>query len=135
MTTQNKVLESNQLSVQDLGSAVKDRVRKAMMDAIPDAALEGLIAKEFQSFFQDNKDEYNRKIIAPFSLLVRKEISDQLGLAISEKIRTEVQKLTHDYKTNQLIGDLVKEMAPAAMQGVMEGIASKCIQSLKMSTY
>lgn len=131
-------MSNTEITIHSLGDAIKDKVRKTMMDAIPDEALQVLIKKEFDSFFVGQKPHVYSSEVSPsaFSVIVKKE----LELALSNKVKTIIEKsvqgLTHEWDEdgNKLIGDLVEKMAPAAMNGIMVNIASKCIMVLKNGT-
>lgn len=126
---------SNELTVQSLGDAVKDRVRKAMMDAIPDEVLQGLIKKEFENFFEDGKPNYHNSFIEPSSF--KKIVKAQIELAMAERIKILVKEqvdtcIAQWGVTGQTaVGKLVEEMAPAAMKGIMQNIAGTCISQLQ----
>jgi hypothetical protein len=124
-----------ELTVNSLGDAVKDKVRKAMMDAIPDEALQALIKNEFDKFFLAQPGLYHNDPGKPssFSLMVRSEVE----LAMKEKIKSVIlQKtsdvlLSYDHDGGKMVGELVEAMAPAAMAGVMKHIAGQCINNLR----
>jgi uncharacterized protein YajQ (UPF0234 family) len=130
--------ENKTLTVQSLGDAVKDKVRKAMMDAIPDEALQALIKAEFDNFFQDQSNRYdNGKTPSPFKVMVRNEIEK----AVSQKVRDLIQEQTAkivtewDGDNHRVLGDLVTKLAPAALEGVMHTIAGRTLQGLRNTNY
>lgn len=128
--------ESTQLTVQSLGDAVKDRVRKAMMDAIPDTALEGLIQAEFKSFFEDKQvDRYSNNLPTPsgFKQMVKVEIEVAMRAKIKQIILDKVN--VYDVDGNKALTALVEELAPAAMRGTMTNIAYQCVNALKNGSH
>lgn len=125
---------SQELTVQSLGDTVRDSVRKAMMDAIPDSALQSLISKEFDNFFKDTAGQYNRPDEpSPFKRMVKAEIElamkDKIRELIKEKTSAEVTKW--DGNNNVIVSTLVEEMAPAAMNSIMKSIAYTCVNNMK----
>jgi hypothetical protein len=130
--------ENKQLTVQSLGDAVKDKVRKAMMDAIPDEALQTLIKAEFDNFFLDQSDRYNnQKQPSPFKVLVRKEIEKAIEEQVRQIIKTQTQSLVQEWdgEGGRVLGDLVTKLAPAALEGVMHSIAGRTLNAIKGSNY
>lgn len=126
---------ANELTVQSLGDAVKDKVRKAMMDAIPDEALQGLIKAEFDRFFVDSKRFGYADEPSPFKVLVRKELENILREKVRKSLVTkfgEGQPHYQDMET-KFMQDLVAEMAPHALRGVMSEIAYRCVENIKRS--
>lgn len=125
---------SNELTVQTLGDAVKDKVRKAMMDAIPDEALHAMITTEFNSFFVDKAPKYhNDNTESEFKKLVRLEINAAMKISVHEHVKkkTDILIANYDNGENNLIGSLVEEMSSFALKGVMRNIVSNCINNLK----
>ena len=113
------------LTVQSLGDAVKDKVRKAMMDAIPDDALQGLIKAEFDKFFIDQQDRHyssNPPTPSAFKTMVKREIETAMNEKVKEIIKGQVNKVTTEWESDggyKVIGELVEKMAPAALTGTM----------------
>lgn len=124
----------NELTVQSLGDAVKERVRKAMFDSIPDDVIGQLIAKEFEIYFQDTKNRYDSKTEpSPFTKMLKEEIQKQFKERALEVIKKKIQEVTIDWSNHgsELVGSLVQEMAPYAMQGMSKFIANDCVNQLR----
>lgn len=132
MTDENKAL-----SIQSLGDAVKEKVRKAMFDSIPDEAITQLIAKEFEIYFQDVQgDRYNSAVKpSPFKQLVKQEVESQFKERIKEVIRKKVGEVTVNWTNNgsEIVGSIVQEMAPYVQAGITRAIANDCVNILKNS--
>lgn len=124
--------DSKELTVASLGDAVREKVRKAMFDAIPDDALDKLVANEFQRFFQ-TKTEYNREIPSDFQVIVKKQIEAAMHDRIFELVKKKVDEHVYNWDTtgSKTVSALVEAMAPAAMAGIMKHIAERSIEAIQ----
>lgn len=123
---------STKITVSSLGDAVRDKVRKAIMDSIPDEAMDSLVKAEFDRFFKDT-NEYSRSQPSPFKILVQNEIQNLMKERVKELIKTKVDSLTEEWSGNgiSLVGQLVEEMAPHVLAGLSKNIAMNCIAQLR----
>jgi hypothetical protein len=131
-------MSENQLTVTSLGDAVREKVRKAMFDSIPDEAIGTMIAGEFDSFFKDKRDSYNGRLItSPFTDLVKREIENHFKERVRDIVKKQVDELTKNWDTNSntMLGAMIEEMAPHAMVGMSKMIAQECINRLKNNGY
>lgn len=81
------------LTVASLGDQVRDKVRLAMLNAIPDEAMDKLIAGEFKNFFDERRGVYNNeRRPSKFQEMVLNQIRAEMLKRISEKIHDLVFK-------------------------------------------
>lgn len=134
----------NDLTVPTIADTLRDRVRSALLDAIPDEQLDRYIQAEFTVFFTDaTTDAWGTRINqprpSPFKEIVRTELTAMLKEKIVAKLKaltnTVVEQWDNTTGEQRLLGDLVQEMAPIALQGIAKGIAEKCIQAVRNQTY
>lgn len=125
---------STDLSIQSLGDAVRDKVRKAMMDSIPDEAIHSLIKNEFDMFFKDEVSQYRGAEPSPFKKMIREEVHAQMRARVSDIIKGELDTLTTTsdaFGGVKLVGELVQRMAPTVLESVMANIAQQTLYALK----
>lgn len=123
---------SDQLVNVSLGDVVREKVKKVLLDAIPEESINSLIKKEYEQFFEENKDRYNNRPVgpSPFSLLIKAEIEVQLKVLVKDKINEQLKDMKYD-SDGQFMGDMVAKMAPFVLEGISKSIASHCIQQLR----
>lgn len=118
-------------SFQDI---VRDRVRKIIMDAVPDGQIDSLVKKEYEAFFEDRVSSgYHKEVIpSDFKKMVQVEIKAMVESKIKEYIGTKMTNLwdsnTHG---NKLLEEVTRAYAPVAMQAVMADIVSISLNNFR----
>lgn len=127
--------EGKELTVASLGDQVRDKVRSAMMNAIPDEAMDKLIAGEFANFFKEKEDSYNRtKKPSEFQELVLSNIRVEMTKRINEKIGELVFKSVEESNKNgQLTLDIVELITPTVHKAMMASIADGVVGVLRQN--
>lgn len=120
-------------SFQDI---IRDKVRKLIIETVPDEQINMLIKKEFDSFFTDyKKTPYDRDTSpSPFKQLVQ----EQLKTFFNEKIQVYVHTHCQDFWNDEAQGmRLTKEMtealAPSALRSLTTEIVARSMQALRQS--
>lgn len=73
---------ANEITVSTLGDAVRERVKKAIFDSIPEAAIEKLIQNELNNMTSQTREVYidgSYKRISPLQEVISMEIRKQLS--------------------------------------------------------
>jgi PHP family Zn ribbon phosphoesterase len=117
----------NEMTVATLGDAVKDRVKKAIFDSIPDAAVQQLIENEFKKLTA--KEQYGDRL-SPLEQIIQAEIRKQMSERINQDIVTYLD-LTYQNKSKELVDAAIKQLAPLFMAGMVENFASAAVQGLR----
>ncbi len=128
---------TTEISVSTLGDAVKERVRKAIFDSIPDEAIASLIEKELSRMTYDGHRDYDRprgkndvRYDSELLKLIGEEIREQLG----EKAKIAVAKYieeTYQAKSKEMVDAAIKELAPIFIAGMAERFASAAVSQLR----
>ena len=121
----------------DMATVVRTKVREVLFASLPDAEVDRLVQAERDEFFvPKTKDRYGNDIpsyqraLTPFQLLVRRELEQQCAPTI-KRIVEEAVKTEWKGSEQVIVGDLVKKLAPAVLEGVMEGMVAKALTALK----
>ena len=125
--------QNTEISVQTLGDAVRDRVKKAIFDSIPDIAIDSLIKKELETFTNNRRSIYENGSIVDrtdLEILIVKEIKDYLSNRIKEDV-TKYLDETYQSNAKELTSAAIKELAPIFMAGMMESFASHAVRDLR----
>lgn len=113
---------------------VRDRVRTIIMEAVPASEIDKLVKREYDSFFEDSKDPYNRHQVSPFKTMVKGFLQDQ----IKELVKKEVESvLLQEYNPSgmgrKVMQDTVREMTPIVMQAMSETLISAALEQFRQS--
>lgn len=120
---------SSEITVHSLGDAVRDRVRATLFSAIPDEAINALIASELSKMTTPSTDYYTRGR-SELQQIVEKEMKKQF----SERMVLDVTKYideTYKNQSKELVQTAIKELAPIFMAGMMESFAANAVQALR----
>jgi len=113
---------------------VRDRVRKIIMDAVPDGQIDSLVKKEYDAFFEDRVSTgYHKEVIpSDFKKMVQAEIKAMVESKIKEHVCARItNKWDSDLHGNKLLEEVTKAYAPLAMQSVMENIVSVSLNKFR----
>lgn len=117
---------------------LRERVRKVLLDAVPDEALDTMLKAEWKAFF-DPIRQYGGGPLgrpSPFQQLVAAEIRSQLEAVVKQAIASEIQQqYSPERGRNEIVGDIVKKMAPSILESVAEEFARKALQALRTGSY
>lgn len=129
---------TQELSVQSLGDVVKDKVRKAMFESLPDEAVGKLIQAEFSKFFEDQKRNSYSSELDPsqFKMMIRQQIQELMKERVIAMLRDKVNTYLDGVNvapngTPYNVGALFEEMAPHVLKGIMSEISYKCVMNLQ----
>lgn len=127
--------KGKELTVASLGDQVRDKVRSAMMNAIPDEAMDKLIADEFANFFDKKRDSYRNEIKpSEFQEMVLSQIRVEMGKSISKKVEELVFKSVEEKdKNGQLTFDIVELITPTVHKAMMASIADGVVNVLRQN--
>lgn len=117
---------TTEISIKTIGDAVRERVKKAIFDSIPDEAIESLIQKELNILTE--KTSYQNK--SPLSEMVATALKEEL----SNRVKTDAKIYIEDTYVNnskELVDAAIKELAPVFMASMMEKFAAMAIQDLR----
>jgi hypothetical protein len=133
---------SNELAKLDfsqVAEGIRDRIKAAFVDSIPDEQWEALIQEEFRQFTETTKDRWNQESVAGFSQICQKLLHE----AALEKIKAELEKPEWQAEWNKasdriieaIVGNrekfvettieaLIGRSAQAALDAIRHGIQS-----------
>jgi len=126
-------MNSTELSVRTLGDAVRERVKSAIFDSIPDAAIESLIANEFKAMTNATESAHiggNYVKLSPLQLVIAAEIRKQMSERSIEAVRKHLDEALI-VKPGELVSAAVKELAPLFMASMCERFAAIAVQDLR----
>ena len=126
------------LSVQNLGDAIREKVKKTLFDAMPDDAIDAMIQKEFDELFgppkyQDNyarqRNDHPGKSV--FQRMVIAEFKTQMNSRLKEHVKTQVDARLEDEDHSGALERLAKEIAPGLVNAYFEGVARAILEQVK----
>lgn len=124
---------SNEITIQTLGDTVRDRVKKAIFDSIPDEAVGKLIESEFFRLTTNSEwmtvDNKNLQI-SPLQRIIIDELRKQMSARMQADV-TKYLDLTYKNQSKELVEKSIKELAPLFMAGMMESFAEAAVSSLR----
>jgi hypothetical protein len=119
-----------------LDQGVREKVRSALLDAIPEAAWDGLIKAELKAYFEPTeKLEGNRyvNLQSPFTALVH-TIAEEVVREAAMKAVKEYQCAAWDADlqshVNQQLSETLVRIAPQMMAAIMRDYAQRFVQSI-----
>jgi hypothetical protein len=137
------VSEGAELTVANLGDSIREKVRKTLFDAIPEAQMEALVKKEFDAFFKErpqttysgNIDTSKPAFPSIFSTLVQEEMQKQFKANIVEAVKKKLGEPQWNYteQAYRFTNEIVDAMAPVALTSVMKGITGQVINEMRNS--
>lgn len=125
--------------VASLADTIRDKVRSTIAATIPDEQINGLIKKEYDSFFARPERRYTSdpEPISPFAAMIKAEIDKLLRTKISEEVNKEINRFFSQdvYSTTgkRVLETLVKEYAPSALEGMAEALVQSSIQRISQN--
>ena len=127
--------EDNQLTVSSLGDSVKDNVRKAMFDSIPEHIMDNVIKGEFKKFFEEPADRYGNSKDSAFQVMVKKEMRDQINetlkTKVSEYINNEIATKANGMYMHEGFTVIAKEYGPKLMESFFANIAGQMMANIQ----
>jgi hypothetical protein len=118
---------SKELTVSTLGDAVREKVKLAIFDSIPDAAVQQLIENEFKKMTL--KEPYGNRL-SPLEEVIQSEIKRQMTARVQADVTAYID-LTYQNRSKELVDKAIKDIAPLFMAGMMEQFASMAVQNLR----
>lgn len=127
---------SNELSVPNLAEAIRDKVRVSIVGMIPDNQIDGLVKKEWESFFLPSKPNNWSSDISPssFQLLVKAEIQKHMEQKVREAVDAELQKFNqtvYDAKGQEALKQMISLYAPSVLEGISTNIVNQTLQRIQ----
>lgn len=125
--------------VASLADTIRDKVRTTIAAAIPDGQLDGLIKKEWETFFvvPQPRNSYDAKPEhSPFQLMIKAEMEKLIREKVAEGVRKEMDRFnvsTWDAQGKKTLEMIIKEYAPAAIEGVAGAIVHSTLQRLNQN--
>jgi hypothetical protein len=141
---------STELQMSNLGEVLRDRVRTAIVSAIPDDQIDTLIKAEFENYFKEPTRKqvgsgYHAKTEegpTRFELAVRAEIDEQLKPIMKQAVSEVLEGITSEWNDNGhqevrggLVNELAQQMAPMAIQAFIQQIAGSTVLALQQQNY
>jgi UDP-N-acetyl-D-mannosaminuronic acid transferase (WecB/TagA/CpsF family) len=123
---------ANEITVATLGDAVRDRVKKAIFDSIPDAAIESLINAELKKLTDTEEVHWNGKYQRVSQL--QRIIGDEFKKQLCERAQKQVGEyldLTYQNQSKELVDKAIKEIAPLFLAGMAERFAEAAASGLR----
>ena len=123
---------STEIQEFDLTTAIRNRVRGVIIDAIPDEQVDEMIRAEFQGFFKERKVNYGRDV-APsrFAELIKKHIEALLNEKIREWLDKNFDQVWSDDDCELLVGEMVGEFTPIVQKKMAADIVSRALFEFK----
>ena len=124
---------NNQLTIATLGDTVRERVKSAIFSAIPDEAVEALIAGEFARMTDKSEEEYinNQRVrLSPLQKIIAAEIKTQLSNRMKEDVTKYIDQ-TYQNQSKELVQGAIKELAPIFMASMCERFAAMAVQDIR----
>ncbi len=120
---------SKELTVTSLGDAVRDKVKAAIFNSIPDDAIQALITNEFEKLTTkgDRWDNNKRSEIQQMIYVeIQKQVSDRSKQAVIDYIDK-----TFIVQEKELFEAAIKQIAPLFMAGLMQNFAIAATNDLR----
>lgn len=126
---------SNELTVANLADTIRDRVRTQIVNVIPDEQIDGLIKKEWESFFvtpprTNNWDTTEKK--SAFQTMIEKEVNAYFTTKVKESLDKQLEIFTQaswDAHAKKYLNEFVKGYAPMALEGIGARLAEAALQN------
>ena len=123
---------TTEMTVANLGDTVRDSVRKAMFDALPDSAIQQVIQNEFKAYFEEGTNQYNReRVKSPFAQMVQSKVQEILKERVHAQLLQHIDKLIDQNNPSDMLHALVEDCAPAVLAGLSKSIAHNVCESLR----
>ncbi len=125
------------LNVTSLADTIRDKVRSTIAASIPDDQINGLIKNEYDNFFKTPDRRYHNdpEPMSPFKAAIKAELDKLLKEKIQEAVQAEVARFTSvntwDAAGKTVVESIVKEYAPAAIQGMAQAIVTSTLQNMQ----
>jgi len=117
---------ANELTVSNLGDAVRDRVKSAIFASIPDEAIDRLIKNEFEKLTKSEYSNSKSELQAIIYNEIKKQVGDRAGIAVTKY-------LDENYISapKEIVDKTIKELAPLFLAGLSEAFAGQAVQGLR----
>jgi hypothetical protein len=127
----------------NLEEAMRDKIRIAFAELIPDESLDDLIQKEWVRFAEGEKDRYGNKKEADLTKMIRdavtewakKELAPRIDARISvffqEHWQVEAGTKTWDEVTDEALKKLVKDSGKTLAEYIMANFTSQVMQGVQ----
>lgn len=118
--------------------SVREKVRAALLDAIPESAWDGLIQAELKAYFEPSeKVDYSTNrintVVSPFTKLVH-TIAEEVIREATMKAIKEYQSTTWDHdlqaQVNKQLGETLVRIAPELIAAIMRDSAQRFVQGM-----
>ncbi len=124
---------SNDLSITSLGDTIRDKVRKAMFDAVPEATMDGIIKREFDEYFK--KTQYHNGLnISPFQkqvqIIMEEILRSELNAKLHIKLKDAMSGMDGE-NPNAVMKDLAEMLAPDVLRGIMRNISINIVNEIR----
>lgn len=108
------------VTIHNIADTIREKVKDYIIEAIPKEQFDGLIKTQWDAFFKDNSDNWNKRP-SEFSLLVNTAIKKEIEIKISESVQSELKRFAGQQWDNtgqRVIKDAVEQYAPMFIQGL-----------------
>jgi uncharacterized protein YfeS len=126
----------SELTVASLNDGIRDRVRLALLEAIPNEQMDALLAAEFARYFKEERWNGGSRP-SPFQEAVKAEIDRQVKAVVTERIKDQLASMVSTWDEadgqHKLVGELVEKLAPLALKGFMADIVSMVASNIRSS--
>lgn len=130
-------MSSKELTVSSLGDAVRDKVRLAMFESIPDEAMDKVIAGEFEKFFSEKERIWlggKNVEVSPLQKMIKEEIQQQLQVRLKATIQEFLDSKKKDQSQPDFLDQGIKkycaEIAPLMMKEFFANMAGQAVQQM-----
>ena len=117
----------NQVTVYNIADTIREKVKDYIIQSIPKEQLDQLIKQQWDAFFQDKSNNWERKP-SEFNRLVQDAIQKEIQVKIDEAVREELKRFASSWDSTgqKVIKDAVSQYAPA----FIEGLAAHATQAI-----
>lgn len=112
----------------ELSDVIRNKVRKALVLALPPEDLDKYIKEEWDSFFKEEQLGYYKQP-STFQLMLHEEIQNRVRLQLKKWMDENFEK-TWVGKEELLIGEMVEKFTPIVLKRLSYGLASQVLSEI-----
>lgn len=116
---------------------VTDKVRKLIMDALPEEKVQEVLRKEFDLYFSDKCDRWGNKEKSQFNRLIEQEIKKQVELLVHTNVHNYLSNFIFADKASEHAKLVLAEITPVVLQAMSQqaaiDVASSFVLGIKQS--
>ena len=130
---------ASELQVTNLADTIRDRVRSTIMDSIPSEQIDGLVMKEWESFFEIRKPKNNydpTPTTSAFQDMVRAEVKAFMEVKVKESVQKEMERINSiqwEQQGKKALEGIIQAYAPSVLAGLTDMIVMNAVSKLQSS--